>query len=112
MNPENSNKRKKAYDSTNDDPGSIDNVSNRQVYVGGISWNCDEQDIKDEFSTVGEVSNVRLIYDHDGSKHKGYGFITFKHESSVQLAINKLAGKDLKGRIITVNVAVGVGKNP
>lgn len=60
MNPENSNKRKKAYDSTNDDPGSIDNVSNRQVYVGGISWNCDEQDIKDEFSTVGEVSNVRV----------------------------------------------------
>eukprot|EP00242_Pyramimonas_sp_CCMP2087_P006727 CAMPEP_0198214056 /NCGR_PEP_ID=MMETSP1445-20131203/36938_1 /TAXON_ID=36898 /ORGANISM="Pyramimonas sp., Strain CCMP2087" /LENGTH=258 /DNA_ID=CAMNT_0043889015 /DNA_START=134 /DNA_END=906 /DNA_ORIENTATION=+ len=76
-----------------------------QVYVGGISWTATEEDIKEVFSEVGEVSHVKIMYDAENGRNKGYGFVNFKEPHCIEEAIEKFSGRDIGGRKIKVNHA-------
>jgi RNA recognition motif-containing protein len=55
-----------------------------KLFVGGISWNLDWQDLKDAFKEFGEVSFAKIIKDRETGKSKGFGFVEF---SSVEEAV-------------------------
>uniref|UniRef100_F1LGI5 Cleavage stimulation factor subunit 2 n=1 Tax=Ascaris suum TaxID=6253 RepID=F1LGI5_ASCSU len=75
------------------------------VYVGNIPYNCSEMDVGNFFSQAGPVVNVRLVYDRDTGRPKGFGFCDFADEISAQGAINTLNGADFNGRALRVNWA-------
>jgi RNA recognition motif-containing protein len=75
------------------------------IYVGNLSYDVTENDLKDIFSNYGDVVNVSLIKDRDSGQSKGFGFVEMGSPSSAQAAIQALHGNDVKGRKLTVNEA-------
>jgi RNA recognition motif-containing protein len=64
-----------------------------------------EDDLKDVFSTYGNVASVKLITDKFSGQSKGFGFVEMTNNSEADTAIKKLNGTALKDRNITVNQA-------
>ena len=75
------------------------------IYVGSLSYNVTEEDLKQAFEPFGEVESVRIIKDMYTGRSKGFGFVEMPAKSEAQSAIESLNGKELKGRTVTVNEA-------
>ena len=75
------------------------------IYVGNISWDLTEEDIKTAFETHGQVTTVKIITDKYTGRSRGFGFVEMPEKAEAEAAINDLNGKDLKGREIVVNEA-------
>eukprot|EP00937_MAST-01D_sp_MAST-1D-sp2_P000914 g914.t1 len=80
------------------------------VFVANISYDVGVEQLKELFSRVGTVINVRIVTDKDTGRSRGFGFIEFTEESSVQSAIAQLKGMEINGRPIRVDRA-GSGRN-
>ncbi|WP_185872627.1 RNA recognition motif domain-containing protein [Blattabacterium cuenoti] len=81
---------------------------NTKLYVGNLSYNITEQELKDHFeSSIGNVINAKIIFDDSSYKKrsKGFGFIEMSNEEEAKKAIEKLNGTELMGRNIVVSVA-------
>jgi RNA recognition motif-containing protein len=78
---------------------------NKKVFVGGLSWNTDDDGLRQAFEQFGEVSDVRVIMDRETGRSRGFGFVTFEDDDSASRAISEMNGKDLDGRTIKVNHA-------
>ncbi len=76
-----------------------------KLYVGNLSYQVTEQDLRDLFSQVGELQDVMLIVDRDTRRSKGFGFVEFVNEADAQKAIEQFHDKEVQGRRLTVNVA-------
>ncbi len=79
-------------------------MSNK-VFVGGLSWNTGDEELRDAFSQFGEISDVKVITDRETGRSRGFGFVTFSDNDSVQKAISGMDGRELDGRNIKVNEA-------
>ena len=77
-------------------------MQNNKLFVGGISWNTTEDGLKEYFSQIGEVEEVKIITDRMTGKSKGFGFVTYKNEEDAMKAIETLDGKELDGRSLKV----------
>ncbi|VDO28610.1 unnamed protein product [Haemonchus placei] len=75
------------------------------VYVGNLPYQATEQEIGDFFSQAGQVTNVRMVFDRETGRAKGFGFCEFSDEASAHNAMNRFNGADFKGRQIRVNLA-------
>eukprot|EP00927_Polykrikos_kofoidii_P085519 TRINITY_DN9327_c1_g2_i1.p1 TRINITY_DN9327_c1_g2~~TRINITY_DN9327_c1_g2_i1.p1 ORF type:complete len:1073 (-),score=109.96 TRINITY_DN9327_c1_g2_i1:47-3178(-) len=75
------------------------------VFVGNISFDTTESDLRERFSRVGHLINVRLPLDKDEEKPKGYAFCDFADRDSARLAISELHGAEIHGRRIRVTSA-------
>ncbi len=75
------------------------------IYVGSLSYNVTEEDLKQAFEPFGEVESVRIIKDMYTGRSKGFGFVEMPGKSEAQSAIESLNGKELKGRAVKVNEA-------
>jgi RNA recognition motif-containing protein len=76
-----------------------------KIYVGNLSYQVTEEDLKTEFASFGQVDSVALIKDKFSGESKGFGFVEMGDNAQAQAAISGLNGKDLKGRNINVNEA-------
>ena len=79
-------------------------MSNK-LFVGNLSFNITESQLRDEFAAHGVVSEVNLMMDRDTGRPRGFGFITMNTPEEAQAAIGALNGKSLDGRALTVNIA-------
>jgi RNA recognition motif-containing protein len=70
-----------------------------------MSYEVNEEDLKQAFSEFGQVESVTIINDKITHRSKGFGFVEMATTEVAQAAINSLNGKNLKGRAITVNEA-------
>ena len=77
----------------------------RDRYVGNISYNSSEDDLRDLFGRYGEVVDVRIITDRDSGRSKGFGFVEMSDDDQAKEAIEALDSKDFMGRDIRVNEA-------
>jgi RNA recognition motif-containing protein len=75
------------------------------IYVGNLSYDITEEDLKQAFEAFGEVASVKVIKDMYSGRSKGFGFVEMANNTEAQSAIDDLDGKELKGRTIKVNMA-------
>lgn len=77
----------------------------QKVYVGGLSWDTKDDELKRAFETFGEVEEAIVIKDRMTDRSRGFGFVTFAENDAAAEAIEKMNGTELDGRTITVNEA-------
>ncbi|KAK2118554.1 hypothetical protein P7K49_005441 [Saguinus oedipus] len=65
-----------------------DNSKSNKIFVGGIPHNCGETELREYFKKFGVVTEVVVIYDAEKQRPRGFGFITFEDEQSVDQAVN------------------------
>ena len=75
----------------------------KKLYVGNLSFQTTETELKDLFTQAGQVDTVRIITDRDTGRSKGFGFVEM--EEGGDKAIAEMNGKDFNGRALTVNEA-------
>lgn len=73
-------------------------MATKSLYVGNMSYNSTEEDLRRAFEPFGPVESIRVIGD------KGFAFVDVPAENSAA-AIDALNGKELGGRTLTVNEA-------
>jgi len=75
------------------------------VYVGNLSYDLSEEDLKNAFVEYGEVTSAKIVSDRYSGRSKGFGFIEMSSDDEAKAAIEGLSGKELAGRAIVVNEA-------
>ena len=75
----------------------------KKLYVGNLSFETTEIELKDLFTQAGLVETVRIITDRDTGRSKGFGFVEM--QDGGDKAIAQINGKDFNGRALTVNEA-------
>ncbi len=76
-----------------------------KIYVGNLSYDVTEEELKQEFLAYGEVTSVSILTDKFSGRPKGFGFVEMATKSEAEAAITGLNGKTLKERTIVVNEA-------
>jgi cold-inducible RNA-binding protein len=76
-----------------------------KIYVGNLSYEVTEEDLRQEFEAFGEVTSVSVITDKYSGRPKGFAFVEMATKSEAEAAITGLNGKTLKERTIMVNEA-------
>ena len=76
-----------------------------KIYVGNLSYEVTEEELRQEFIAFGEVESVSIITDKYSGRPKGFGFVEMPSVSEGQAAITGLNGKTLKDRTLNVNAA-------
>ncbi len=76
-----------------------------KLYVGNLSYNVSEDDLRELFSQAGEIKEVTLIMDRDTRRPKGFGFVEFNSQADAEKAIQMFNEHELDGRRLTVNMA-------
>lgn len=76
-----------------------------KLYVGNLSYNIQEDDLRQLFSQAGEVKEVALILDRDTRRPKGFGFVEMVNQVDAEKAIRMFNDQEHEGRRLIVNVA-------
>lgn len=75
------------------------------IYVGNLSRDVSESELRDAFKAFGEVVSASIIKDKFSGESRGFGFVEMPNKEEAEKAIAALNGKDLKGRAISINEA-------
>ena len=76
-----------------------------KIYIGNLSFNSTEVELRDAFAEYGEVTDVNVISDKFTGKPRGFAFIEMSDSGEAQTAIAEMNGKDFGGRNLNVNEA-------
>jgi cold-inducible RNA-binding protein len=76
-----------------------------KIYVGNLSYEVIEEDLRLALEPFGKVESVTIIKDKHSGQSKGFGFVEMASKAEGQSAIDGLNGKELKGRTLNVNEA-------
>ena len=75
------------------------------IYVGNLSFDATEEDLRGAFGAFGEVTSVNVIKDKFSGKSRGFAFVEMASDETGKAAIQGLHEKELQGRKLNVNVA-------
>ena len=75
------------------------------IYVGNLSRDVTEEDLREAFEAFGQVATVNVITDKFSGEPRGFAFVEMPAKEEAQSAIGDLNGKELKGRAINVDEA-------
>ncbi len=75
------------------------------IYVGNLSYDVSEEDLRQAFQAFGQVSSATILKDKYSGQPKGFGFVEMPSAEEARSAIDQLNGKEVKGRTIKVNEA-------
>jgi len=76
-----------------------------KLYVGNMSFDTSEAEVRKAFEAHGQVDSVTIIMDRDTGRPKGFGFVEMPNDAEAKKAIEGLNGKDFMGRTLNVNEA-------
>lgn len=84
----------------------MENVRNlsKNIYVGNLSFNATEDQVRDLFAQYGQVNSVAMITDRDTGRFRGFGFVEME-DAAANAAIQALNDTELDGRTLRVNEA-------
>ena len=77
----------------------------KKLFVGSLSWDTNDESLRNAFSQYGEISEAVVISDRDTGRSRGFGFVTFEDDDAADKAVAALNGTELDGRTIRVDVA-------
>ncbi len=80
-------------------------AENKKLYVGNISYDLDNDSLKETFEAHGEVVSAQIIMDRETGRSKGFGFVEMATLEGAEAAIGALNGISVAGRPLTVNEA-------
>ena len=72
------------------------------IFVGNLSWDTEEEDLRDLFNTYGEVTKCTIPLERDSGRKRGFGFVEMTNESKEKTAIDDLQDVEWMGREIRV----------
>ena len=75
------------------------------IYVGNLSYEVTEEDLRLAFEPFGQVESVTIIKDKYSGQSKGFGFVEMPSKADAQSAIDGLNSTELRGRALNVNEA-------
>ena len=75
------------------------------IYIGNLSYNVTEEDIRNAFEPFGQVISVTIVKDKYSGQPRGFGFVEMPDQAEAQAAMKNLNGKELLGRQLNVNEA-------
>lgn len=75
------------------------------IYVSNLSFNVQDEDLKDFFAPYGEVTSAKVITDRETGRSRGFGFVEMADETASKKAISELDGATVENRTISVSVA-------
>jgi RNA recognition motif-containing protein len=76
-----------------------------KIYVGNLSRQAVEQDVRALFEAFGEVKSVKIIKDHDSGESRGFAFVEMTDQTGGAEAVRELEGKEFQNRRLKVNEA-------
>lgn len=76
-----------------------------KLYVGNLSFQTQQFDLRDLFANHGEVVSADIITDRETGRSRGFGFVEMASSEDAEKAISALNGHDLDGRQLKVNIA-------
>ncbi|HUX66458.1 MAG TPA: RNA-binding protein [Terriglobales bacterium] len=77
----------------------------KNIFVGNLSFQTTEADLRAAFEQFGAVSRVSIMTDRDTGRSRGFAFVEMNDDQQGDDAINALNGKEVDGRALNVNVA-------
>jgi heterogeneous nuclear ribonucleoprotein A1/A3 len=80
-----------------------------KLFVGGLSWNTDDESLRNAFSRFGDVVEAKVITDRETGRSRGFGFVTLASAEIMRTAMREMDGSTLDGRSIRVNQAEDKG---
>ncbi|KAH0650863.1 hypothetical protein KY290_031705 [Solanum tuberosum] len=81
-------------------------LPNNKLFVAGLSWSVDEKSLSDAFSSFGQVTEVRIMYDKETGRSRGFGFVYFSKDEEASSAKDSMDGKAFLGRPLRVSFAL------
>lgn len=78
---------------------------NTKLYVGNLSFDASEQDLRDLFADAGEVDSIKIITDRYTGRSRGFAFVEMSTGEEAEKAISMLNGKQWMDRELKVNEA-------
>ena len=75
------------------------------LYVGNLSYDMSEENLRSEFAEYGEVQSAKIITDKFTGRSRGFGFVEMNSDDEGKKAMEELNGKDIDGRELVVNEA-------
>jgi RNA recognition motif-containing protein len=76
-----------------------------KIYVGNLSYDTTEEQIKEAFAGMGAIESVSLVTDRDTGRSKGFAFVEMADQAEAKSAIEQLNGTEVDGRTMNVNEA-------
>ena len=73
------------------------------IYVGNLSWQMTEDDLRSLFEQYGTVSSVKIVKDRETGRSRGFGFVDMPDDNQGQQALTSLYETEVMGRKIIVN---------
>jgi len=77
---------------------------NEQIYIGNLPYRANERELRDYFSSYGQIVDVRVVKDRRTGRSKGYAFITFSSAREANKSL-VLHGTEMDGRSMVVRIA-------
>lgn len=72
------------------------------IYVSNLSFNVQDEDLKEFFAPYGEVTSAKIINDRETGTSRGFGFVEMSDDAASKKAIQELDGATVEGRTIKV----------
>ena len=73
------------------------------IYIGNMSFDTTEEQLREAFQAFGEVTSTKVIMDRDTNRPKGFAFVEMSSKDEAMAAISGLNGKEVDGRELKVN---------
>jgi RNA recognition motif-containing protein len=80
-------------------------MAQNKLYVGNLSFQSSEEDVRNAFTAHGTVQTVNLIMDRDTGRPRGFAFVEMGTDAEAEAAVKAMDGRDLGGRSLKVNIA-------
>ncbi|NML21193.1 RNA-binding protein [Pseudoflavitalea sp. G-6-1-2] len=75
------------------------------IYVSNLSFNVQDEELRNFFAAYGEVSSAKVITDRETGRSRGFGFVEMENETEARNAIQELDNSSVDGRQIRVSEA-------
>ena len=76
-----------------------------KIFVGGLSYDVTDENLKELFTPHGQVASASIITDRHSGQPRGFGFVEMPERREAMAAIEALNGTQLQGRTLEVNEA-------
>ena len=87
-------------------------MEERNLFIGQLSWNVDDEWLKTAFADYGEVERASVQMDRQSGRSRGFGYVLFATSEAAKKAVAKMNGNEIDGRAIKVDFAAGRAPNP